>query len=135
MGGHRPQREGRCGSRGRQSRELAEHVRIDERAARDELFNGGFDKLRRRCAGNCRRFASSARPVSGRPATVAEGRAIPHSVDVHSARIAPNKAAFTDHCGTKPVLMHIADEMYGAIVVDPKPGVLPNGNVNGTMSH
>ena len=26
------------------------------------------------------------------------------------------------HCGTKPVLMHIANGMYGAIVVEPKPG-------------
>ena len=63
-----------------------------------------------------------------------------HSVDFHAARIAPN-VAFTDvlpgaskrfsfvandpgvfmyHCGTKPVLMHIANGMYGAIVVEPK---------------
>jgi nitrite reductase (NO-forming) len=67
------------------------------------------------------------------------GGAIPHSIDFHAARIAPNKA-FVDvdpgksitysfvakdpgvymyHCGTKPVLMHIANGMYGAIVVDP----------------
>ena len=26
---------------------------------------------------------------------------------------------FMYHCGTKPVLMHIANGMYGAIVVDP----------------
>ena len=32
------------------------------------------------------------------------------------------------HCGTKPVLMHIANGMYGAIVVEPKPGVLPKAN-------
>jgi nitrite reductase (NO-forming) len=32
------------------------------------------------------------------------------------------------HCGTKPVLMHIANGMYGAIVVDPKPGVLPKAD-------
>jgi hypothetical protein len=31
---------------------------------------------------------------------------------------------FMYHCGTKPVLMHIANGMYGAIVVEPKPGVL-----------
>jgi nitrite reductase (NO-forming) len=62
-----------------------------------------------------------------------------HSVDFHAARVAPNKA-FVDvqpgksftfsfkvddpgvymyHCGTKPVLAHIANGMYGAIVVDP----------------
>jgi nitrite reductase (NO-forming) len=62
-----------------------------------------------------------------------------HSVDFHAARVAPDKA-FVDvqpgksftfsfkvddpgvymyHCGTKPVLAHIANGMYGAIVVDP----------------
>jgi nitrite reductase (NO-forming) len=65
---------------------------------------------------------------------------MPHSVDFHSARIAPNRAfvdvmpgasktfsfvandpgVFMYHCGTKPVLMHIANGMYGAIVVEPK---------------
>jgi nitrite reductase (NO-forming) len=75
---------------------------------------------------------------------------IPHSVDFHAARIAPNKA-FTDvmpgqsvsytfrandpgvfmyHCGTKPVLVHIANGMYGAIVVEPKAGVLPHADKN-----
>jgi nitrite reductase (NO-forming) len=68
-----------------------------------------------------------------------------HSVDFHAARIAPN-VAFRDvqpgqsftfsfkasapgvymyHCGTKPVLAHIANGMYGAIVVDPPAGTLP----------
>src|SRR5262245_51599761 len=82
--------------------------------------------------------------------TLTNGGAIPHSVDFHAARIAPNKA-FTDvmpgksvsysfkandagvfmyHCGTKPVLMHIANGMYGAIVVEPKPGVLPKADRN-----
>ena len=32
------------------------------------------------------------------------------------------------HCGTKPVLMHIANGMYGAIVVEPRPGVLPKAD-------
>jgi nitrite reductase (NO-forming) len=71
--------------------------------------------------------------------TLTNDGAIPHSIDFHAARIAPNKA-FTDvmpgksftfsfkandpgvfmyHCGTKPVLMHIANGMFGAIVVDP----------------
>ena len=80
--------------------------------------------------------------------TLTNNGAIPHSVDFHAARIAPNKA-FTDvlpgksvsytfrandpgvfmyHCGTKPVLMHIANGMYGAIVVEPKPGVLPKAD-------
>jgi nitrite reductase (NO-forming) len=63
-----------------------------------------------------------------------------HSVDFHAARVAPNVAfvdimpgksftfsfrandpgVFMYHCGTKPVLAHIANGMYGAIVVDPQ---------------
>jgi len=71
--------------------------------------------------------------------TLVNRGSMPHSVDFHAARIAPN-VAFTDvmpgksfsftfrandpgvymyHCGTKPVLMHIANGMYGAIVVEP----------------
>ncbi len=71
-----------------------------------------------------------------------------HSVDFHAARIAPN-LAFADvqpgksltfsfkandpgvymyHCGTKPVLAHIANGMYGAIVVEPKAGLLPKAD-------
>src|SRR5215471_3660470 len=80
--------------------------------------------------------------------TLTNGGAIPHSVDFHAARIAPNKAfgdvmpgksvsytfrandpgVFMYHCGTKPVLMHIANGMYGAIVVDPPAGVLPKAD-------
>ncbi len=72
--------------------------------------------------------------------TLTNGGAIPHSIDFHAARIAPNVAfrdvdpgesfsfqfratdpgVFMYHCGTKPVLMHIANGMYGAIVVSPK---------------
>jgi nitrite reductase (NO-forming) len=82
--------------------------------------------------------------------TLTNNGAIPHSVDFHAARIAPNKAfadvfpgksvsysfrandpgVFMYHCGTKPVLMHIANGMYGAIVVDPQPGVLPKADKN-----
>ena len=71
--------------------------------------------------------------------TLKNGGAIPHSIDFHAARIAPNIAfrdvapgksftfrfkagdagVFMYHCGTKPVLAHIANGMYGAIVVDP----------------
>jgi nitrite reductase (NO-forming) len=32
------------------------------------------------------------------------------------------------HCGTKPVLAHIANGMYGAIVVEPKAGTLPRAD-------
>jgi nitrite reductase (NO-forming) len=71
--------------------------------------------------------------------TLTNDGAIPHSIDFHAARIAPNVAfkdvnpgqsfsfsfvandpgVFMYHCGTKPVLMHIANGMYGAIVVEP----------------
>jgi len=80
--------------------------------------------------------------------TLTNKGAIPHSVNFHAARVAPNIAfgdvmpgksvsytfrandagVFMYHCGTKPVLMHIANGMYGAIVVDPKPGVLPKAD-------
>jgi nitrite reductase (NO-forming) len=82
--------------------------------------------------------------------TLTNSGAIPHSVDFHAARVAPDKA-FTDvmpgqsvsytfrandpgvfmyHCGTKPVLMHIANGMYGAIVVEPPADVLPKADKN-----
>jgi len=80
--------------------------------------------------------------------TLTNKGAIPHSVDFHAARVAPNvdfrdvmpgksisytfrandPGVFMYHCGTKPVLMHIANGMYGAIVVDPAPGVLPKAD-------
>jgi nitrite reductase (NO-forming) len=65
---------------------------------------------------------------------------MPHSVDFHAAQIAPN-VAFSDvlpgktktfsfvastpgvfmyHCGTAPAFVHIANGMYGAIVVEPE---------------
>ena len=82
--------------------------------------------------------------------TLTNNGAIPHSVDFHSARIAPN-VAFADvlpgkslsysfvakdpgvymyHCGTKPVLAHIANGMYGAIVVEPVKHPLPKADKN-----
>jgi nitrite reductase (NO-forming) len=80
--------------------------------------------------------------------TLTNGGAIPHSIDFHAARIAPNVAfadvmpgksfsfrfkaddpgVFMYHCGTKPVLAHIANGMYGAIVVEPKAGLPPADN-------
>lgn len=77
--------------------------------------------------------------------TLINGGAIPHSIDFHAAMVAPNEAfktiphggsvhfrfradtpgAFMYHCGTAPVLAHIANGMYGAIVVDPKEGMPP----------
>ena len=80
--------------------------------------------------------------------TLENGGSIPHSMDFHAARIAPN-VAFKDiapgesftfrfeagdpgvymyHCGTKPVLAHIANGMYGAIVVSPKEALPPADN-------
>ena len=72
--------------------------------------------------------------------TLTNGGSIPHSIDFHAARIAPDKAfrdaqpgesftfrfkagdpgVYMYHCGTKPVLAHIANGMYGAIVVSPR---------------
>src|SRR5215471_5806507 len=72
--------------------------------------------------------------------TLTNGGMMPHSVDFHAAQVAPN-ADFADvapgasktfsfvasvpgvymyHCGTAPAFMHIANGMYGAIVVEPK---------------
>jgi nitrite reductase (NO-forming) len=71
-----------------------------------------------------------------------------HSIDFHAARVAPNvdfvdvmpgksftfsfkandPGVFMYHCGTKPVLAHISNGMYGAIVVEPKAGVLPHAD-------
>lgn len=65
---------------------------------------------------------------------------MPHSMDFHAAEIAPDRVyinvmpgdslhyrfvarvagAFLYHCGTAPVAMHIANGMYGAILVDPR---------------
>jgi nitrite reductase (NO-forming) len=80
--------------------------------------------------------------------TLTNGGAIPHSIDFHAARIAPD-VAFKDvmpgesftfsfkasdpgvymyHCGTKPVLAHIANGMYGAIVVTPTTKPLPKAD-------
>ncbi|HEY8448031.1 MAG TPA: multicopper oxidase domain-containing protein [Thermomicrobiales bacterium] len=68
-----------------------------------------------------------------------------HSLDLHSAKTAPDKnyrsimpgeelsfqfvakypGAYMYHCGTPPILMHIAAGMYGAMIVDPKEGWSP----------
>src|SRR6266581_5607383 len=67
---------------------------------------------------------------------------MPHSIDVHAARIPMNKAfrtimpkdslsfefiardpgAYLVHCGTPPVLLHLMQGMYLPIIVDPKGG-------------
>lgn len=70
---------------------------------------------------------------------------MPHSLDFHATEIAPERAyrnlmprdsikyrfvprvpgAFMYHCGTAPVALHIANGMYGAIIVDPRQGRPP----------
>lgn len=65
---------------------------------------------------------------------------MPHSVDFHAAQVAPNldfsdvmpgasktfsfvasiPGVYMYHCGTPPAFMHIANGMYGAIIVEPK---------------
>ncbi len=67
---------------------------------------------------------------------------MPHSIDFHAAQIAANVAyrmimpkdpvafefvarelgAFMVHCGTPPVTMHIMQEVYLPIIVDPRDG-------------
>lgn len=67
---------------------------------------------------------------------------MPHSIDLHAARIPANVAyrmilphdsvsfeftatdpgAYMVHCGTPPVVMHLMQGMYLAIIVDPKDG-------------
>jgi nitrite reductase (NO-forming) len=67
---------------------------------------------------------------------------IPHSMDFHAVHAAPSEkfidimpneegtfvypantpGVFMYHCGTKPVLAHIANGMYGVIIVEPKDG-------------
>ncbi len=71
--------------------------------------------------------------------TIVNNANVPHSVDFHSAQIAPNRAyrnllpqesmhyrsfanvvgAFMYHCGTAPAAQMIANGMYGAFIVDP----------------
>jgi nitrite reductase (NO-forming) len=72
--------------------------------------------------------------------TLVNGGGMPHSMDFHAAQIAPSKyyvnvmpkdsirfqfvaevpGAFMYHCGTAPVAAHIANGMYGALIVDPR---------------
>lgn len=74
--------------------------------------------------------------------TVVNESPMPHSIDLHAARIPANVAyrmimphdsvafaftardagAFMVHCGTPPVLMHIMQGMYLPIIVDPRDG-------------
>jgi nitrite reductase (NO-forming) len=71
--------------------------------------------------------------------TLRNSSPMPHSVDFHAAQVAPNldfsdvlpgktktfsfvasvPGVFMYHCGTAPAFVHIANGMYGAIVVEP----------------
>lgn len=72
--------------------------------------------------------------------TLVNAAKMPHSMDFHAAEIAPDRAyrnvnprdsvqfrfvarvpgVFMYHCGTAPVAAHIANGMYGALIVDPR---------------
>lgn len=78
-------------------------------------------------------------------ASITNKTKMPHSIDFHAARIAPDRAfrdvgpgetftfdftatspgVFMYHCGTNPVVHHIANGMYGMIIVEPKGGLPP----------
>jgi nitrite reductase (NO-forming) len=75
---------------------------------------------------------------------------IPHSMDFHAVHAAPSKdfidvmpnetgtfsypannpGVFMYHCGTKPVLSHIANGMHGMIIVKPKAGYPTDSEVD-----
>ncbi|MFP5452282.1 MAG: multicopper oxidase domain-containing protein [Thermoleophilia bacterium] len=77
--------------------------------------------------------------------TITNSGTLPHSIDFHAARIAPDRAfrdvapgesftfsftatspgVFMYHCGTAPVVHHIANGMYGMIIVEPEGGLPP----------
>src|SRR5262249_27990215 len=77
--------------------------------------------------------------------TLTNSTSMPHSIDFHAAQtpwnvnyqaVAPGKSfsfdwranvpgVFMYHCGTPPVMMHMANGMYGAIIVDPAGGWAP----------
>ena len=76
--------------------------------------------------------------------TVVNKGSIPHSIDLHASKVAPNvtmrlvnpgkswvykftatrSGIFMYHCGAPPVLEHIGMGMYGAIIIDP-PNLAP----------
>ncbi len=76
--------------------------------------------------------------------------AIPHSMDFHAIHASPSKqfidiasgqsktftytaskpGVFMYHCGTKPVLQHIANGMHGVIIVKPKNGYPTDSQVD-----
>lgn len=77
--------------------------------------------------------------------TLTNHSTMPHSIDFHAARTAPSvnyknvapgqsytftwkandPGVFMYHCGTAPILQHLAQGMYGAVIVDPIDQPLP----------
>ncbi|HEY7984738.1 MAG TPA: multicopper oxidase domain-containing protein, partial [Ktedonobacterales bacterium] len=77
--------------------------------------------------------------------TLTNSSQMPHSIDFHAAQtpwnvnyqpVAPGKSfsfdfranypgVFMYHCGTPPAMVHMANGMYGAIIVEPKAGWSP----------
>ncbi|WP_435921123.1 multicopper oxidase domain-containing protein [Paenibacillus sp. DYY-L-2] len=75
---------------------------------------------------------------------------MPHSMDFHAVHAAPSKkfidvmpdeqgtftypantpGVFMYHCGTSPVLLHVANGMYGTIIVEPKNGYPSDSKVD-----
>jgi nitrite reductase (NO-forming) len=45
---------------------------------------------------------------------------------LHFSWVAVNPGVFMYHCGTPPVLAHLSNGMYGAIIIDPKGGWGPD---------
>ena len=76
--------------------------------------------------------------------------AIPHSVDFHAVKTSPSKnfidvhpnetgtftyttndpGVFMYHCGTNPILSHIANGMHGVIIVKPDDGYPTDGEID-----
>lgn len=65
-------------------------------------------------------FHSALAPADIAYQTIAPGQTI------HYSWVARYPGVFLYHCGTPPVLAHISNGMYGAVVVDPKDGWGPD---------
>lgn len=61
-------------------------------------------------------FHSALAPPDVAYQTIAPGQ------EIHYSWVAKYPGVFLYHCGTPPVLAHISNGMYGAVVVDPKDG-------------
>jgi nitrite reductase (NO-forming) len=86
---------------------------------------------------------------SGQPSGTRATLAMPHSIDFHAAMMAPDDkyrmikpgdsirfqwvanypGVYMYHCGTPPVLAHVAMGQYGIVIVSPKEGYPTDGQV------